>query len=68
MLGNMHREVALKVAAAVSQEALSSGTASSFEADSRGSSNRGLSRTSKLADIEAHLRQLQYDPFSGVPG
>ena len=62
----MRREVALKVAAAVAQEALSSGTASKVAVNSESSSDRRLSRTSKLADIEAYLRHLQYDPFGGV--
>lgn len=64
----IHREVALKVGAAVSLEALSSEIASDSEADSRKSLRGGLGRASKLIDIEAHLRQLQYDPFNGVAG
>ena len=48
----------------MSLEALSSEIASDSEADSRKSLRGGLGRASKLIDIEAHLRQLQYDPFT----
>ena len=61
-----HREVALKVAAAVSQEALSSGDVSSIDIGSKNSLEGRQGKSSNLTDIESHLRKLQYDPFGAV--
>ena len=61
-----HREVALKVAAAVYQEVLASGDVSSADIGSRDLLKGRLGRSSNLTDIESHLRQLQYDPSSAV--